>query len=146
MAPADGFTLLELLVVLVLMLAITSIVLPQFSKSLSIFELQKGARETAAVLNVARHTAITEGREVIFALEPQSRSYTSTATNLRYPWPDGIEIRFQSKDVRVATDLTRRIVFNPDGSSSGARLTIATANKSYFIGIDWVTGQVRVYQ
>jgi general secretion pathway protein H len=41
---------------------------------------------------------------------------------------------------------TRRgdIRFNPDGSSSGGRITIAEGGRRIAIGVDWLTGRVQV--
>ena len=145
-SPQGGFTLLELLVVLVLMLVIAGVVMPQFSRSLSIFQLQKSTRQTAAVLNEARNKAITEAREVIFELDSEKRTYTWTAAKRPYVWPEGIEIGFESMDGYLSIDSISEIVFHPDGSASGARLAVSTAENSYFIVVDWITGQVNVHK
>ena len=139
-----GFTLLELLIVLALMTIITSIVVPQFSRSMTGLQLQKTTREIAAVLNEARNTAITESREVAFKFDAANKSYASTATNLTYAWPGHIEVTFESAQSGFFADSINEVVFRPDGSATGARLVLSTAGKSYFILIDWITGQVHV--
>lgn len=144
-APNDGFTLLELLVVMVLMIAIAGLVVPQFSKSVSRFQLQKSTRQTAAVLNETRNKAISEARETIFLLDAEKRIYTSTASDRPYAWPDGIEIGIESANA-VASNSIDEIVFYPDGSTTGGRLTVSTAEHSYQIVVDWLTGHVNVYQ
>ena len=145
-SPRGGFTLLELLVVLVLMLVIAGVVMPQFSKSLSIFQLQKSTRQAAAVLNEARNKAITEAREVTFELDSEKRTYTTTAARRPYDWPEGTEIGLESTDANLSTDSISEIVFHPDGSATGARLAVATPENSYFIVVDWITGQVNVHE
>ena len=37
-----------------------------------------------------------------------------------------------------------RIVFFPDGASTGGKVTLAAGGKSYQITIDWFTGRVRM--
>ena len=36
------------------------------------------------------------------------------------------------------------IRFNPDGSSSGGRITLTDGNRVMMVGVDWLTGRVSV--
>lgn len=115
-----GFTLLELLVVLTLLALMTAFVLPRFTAF-----ARPTAKQQAAVLadqlRAARQQAIAISRPVQVPVDPAVG---------RLEGPDGGEAAV--------------VLFFPDGSSTGGRLTIAVGGRQAVIGIDDLTGAVSV--
>jgi len=142
--PAAGFTLLELLVVTILMLAIAALVMPEFSRSMEGFRLQKAVREAAAVLKEARNTAVTEGRSMHLQVAAEEGMIISSDGDVRFPLPEGIRIAMQPSNADPYAGNVSEVVFHADGSTSGAVLSVASSVDAYFIGVDWITGQIDV--
>ena len=46
-----------------------------------------------------------------------------------------------STDQKIG-DATGQIRFDPDGGSSGGRVAIAGGDKTWWVGVDWLTGRV----
>lgn len=146
---SEGFTLLELLIVFAIMLLVSAVVLPQFARSIDQFQLQKSAREMAAVLREARNIAVSRAQEITFSLNADDSSYAITSRDKRYELPRGVAIGYEATGalptiVGTSADAADRIVFHPDGSASGARLSLSIGGRSYRIAVDWMTGNVDV--
>ncbi len=139
-----GFTLLELLLVMVLMVMITSVVVPQFSKSMTSFQLRDSTRQTVAILNRTRNVAISESREATFTIDKDARVSRSTATTRAQPWPDQVDIEIDNYPVPESRETMRNIVFYPDGTSTGGHIVVSSSKNSYVIIVDWLTGHVNV--
>jgi len=45
---------------------------------------------------------------------------------------------------QVVTESKGRIRFDPDGSSSGGRVSISGGNQIWIVGVDWLSGRVSV--
>jgi general secretion pathway protein H len=70
-ARSAGFTLIELLVVMAIAAGLAALAAPGFSALASRATLDSGARALAASLRAARSQAISQHREVVFALDAQ---------------------------------------------------------------------------
>jgi len=110
-----GFTLLELLVVLLIAASAIALVLPQLSGARAGIVLKSSAREVAGALRAARGEAIARHREVSFVTAAE-----------------------------VSGSLDGVIRFFPDGSSSGGSIRLSAAGRSYVIEVDWLTGRVAI--
>jgi len=58
--PSAGFTLLELLVVLVLISALSAVAFPSIGRGMATLKLKTSSREIAATLRLARSSAVKE--------------------------------------------------------------------------------------
>lgn len=115
----SGFTLLELLAVLVIIALLASQVAPQLG-SLAGFRRTQAANAVASALERSRERAI-RGAQIV-ALRPEA---------LTEELPEGLRIVGQT------------LVFYPNGGSSGGNWVLAdrdSALQSY--SVDWLTGGV----
>ena len=119
-AAERGFTLIELLVVLTIMALVTIVALPHF-RSPGEPGLRQVGRDVAAELRTTRLQAMRTGR--ITELGGDS---------LGPRLPSGFTIKGD------------RVVFYPDGRSSGGALELADAGSTTEIAVDWLTGAVQV--
>jgi general secretion pathway protein H len=139
----SGFTLIELLVVL----AISSLALvliigyrPPWSRGLG---LQATAADLAAGLRLARSEAILSNRQVLFDLDTVGHRYrVGSAAPKQLPADLSIELLTISGEARKAGEGDIR--FNPDGSSTGGRISLVDGRCKVAVGVDWLTGRVSV--
>ncbi|WP_232818303.1 GspH/FimT family pseudopilin [Zobellella maritima] len=138
-----GFTLLELLVVLVIAMLALAVVTPRFAALLPGVELKVYSRQTAALLRLARSQAISRGEEVALNLDAEARE-TRVADNV-YPWPDNIGLQLQPTNDSQAAQ-PPLLVFYPDGSASGGMVIVSSSSRQYLIEVNWLTGKVNVHE
>lgn len=155
-AAEAGFTLLELLVVLVLATLMLSLVVPRFAAVVPGVELKSTTQKTASLLRYARSRAMAESRLIAVDLDPDAHALRMSHRDEPIDLPDSIALTLNdegalalgSEIVVPATDgdpaSASSIRFYPDGSSSGGRLQLAGSSGRYEISVDWLTGQVRI--
>ncbi|MGA8379997.1 MAG: GspH/FimT family pseudopilin [Stellaceae bacterium] len=139
----SGFSLIELLVVLAVMgLAMVLFVgyKAPWSRALG---LQGTAAELASGLRLARSQAIADNRPVAFALDVAGHRYRIGVDPPR-ALPAKLAIALLTVDGEKSGATTADIRFNPDGSSTGGRITLADGSRRVAVGVDWLTGRVSV--
>jgi general secretion pathway protein H len=161
-----GFTLFELLVVLVVISLMSAMVIPRLSGHLSNLELKTAAKRVAAVMRYARNKAATEkvmvssemeidGRQLsIYALTDLKALYTSKEEDSEdeersadqiYVLPEGIRFSPSQDNDSPVNDQKMTILFFPNGSCSGGAVTLVNENeKSFDLTIDPITGKVTI--
>ena len=138
-----GFTLIELLVVLAVMgLAMALFVgyKAPWSRTLG---LEATAAELASGLRLARSQAIADNHAVAFALDVASHRYRIGGDPPR-PLPPKLAIALLTINGEKSGATQGDIRFNPDGSSTGGRITLADGSRRVAVGVDWLTGRVSV--
>jgi len=139
-----GFTLLELLVVLVLMAMIYALATPVISSGLPGAELKSAARQLAAGLRKARSQAVTRKEEAALTLDVEQHHFEVSGDKRSYALPDKLEISLYTAQSELLRDKVGAIRFYPDGSSTGGRITVAAGERKYHVNVDWLTGQVAI--
>ena len=138
-----GFTLIELVVTLAVMGLVLVLVTgykPPWSSALGMRGI---AAELAAGLRLARSQAIAGNRPVLFALDLARRRYQvghDPPRNL----PAKLELGLLTINGEKQRATLGDIRFNPDGSSTGGRITLADGGRRIAVGVDWLTGRVTV--
>ena len=102
-----GFTLIELILVMSLLVIVTSIAVPAMARFVRGRALDSETRRVLAVLHLAQSRAVSEGSPVYFWLDEKSRAYGVTA-----------ETRGQSGDPRAET-LTVDATLGLTGTQTG---------------------------
>lgn len=133
-----GFTLLELLVVLVVMSLVIAAVPIVMSGGLAGLELKAAAREVADTLRHARGRAIALNDDVVFAIDGATGRYAVTPGGRGGVLAEGTEVSVRPESAAGA------VRFFPDGGSTGGRVTISRDGRRYELRIDWLTGQITV--
>ena len=139
----SGFTLLELLVVLVLMGLITGMAVPLLSSGLPGAQLKASARELLAGLRQARDQAITLRQDAALTIDVQKHAFQVSGNPRVYKLPAKVKIGLFVADTQVAGDVGA-FRFYPDGSSTGGRVTVSLDRTTYRIDVDWLTGMARL--
>lgn len=139
-----GFTLVELLVVLAIAGVLLSATPALFSAALPGLELKGAARRTVAMLRLTRETAIRQGRDAALIIDVEARRLSLDGQGRELALPRGLELRLSAARREMQDDARGAIRFFADGSSTGGRLWLTHEARGYEIGVNWLTGRVRV--
>lgn len=138
-----GFTLIEILVTLaILSLALVLVVgyKPPWSSTLG---LRGAAAEIAAGLREARSEAILRNRPVNLDIDLAGHRFQVGAGRVRQVAGNLSLALLTVSGERRDADIGG-IRFNPDGSSTGGRISIGDGQRTIAVGVDWLTGRVSI--
>lgn len=136
----QGFTLLELMMVLSIMVLGFSAISINLSSGNDTLELKSAARDMISALRFARGQALVSHRQTTVEIDLTSNSYTVTGRDKNYQIPEDIDISVVTGQDEVAGEGTAKIRFFPDGSSIGGRITLEKGKIGWQIDVNWLTG------
>lgn len=138
---APGFTLLEVLVVLVIVAMATTLAAMVFSGGLDGMRLRSSSKEIAAQLRYTRTQAIATGQPQRFTIDPHGRRWQA-AGNRHGRIPQSLGVDFiGAREVQPRAG-EGGIVFFPDGASTGGRVQLSVKRAAWRIDVSWLTGEV----
>ena len=140
----EGFTLLELIVVLALATIIYAVVLSVPFGKASAGDLKAAARTLAAGLRTVQSQAMASRRDALLTLDVEAREYVLTGDPVVRKLPDRIDLKLYTAQSEVASAQKASIRFYPDGSSTGGRITVYSGERKYLVDVDWITGRVAI--
>ena len=139
----NGFTLLELLVVLLIISLVVGLIPPLFSAALPGTRLKGAARDLASDLRETRNQAITHNRVMDVLLNPETAQYQINNRNHRLP--EGVTLGIKSGSSENGQyPAEHRLRFYPDGSATAARITLSRNGQGYELTLDWLIGRIRI--
>lgn len=138
-----GFTLLEMLVVLALVGLSLGLFVGAGRPVPAGTAAQAAAIEIAGALRLARSQAILGNRPVVFTLDLAARRYGVGTTPDR-ALPPAVLLGLLTASSQVVGGSTGRIRFEPDGSSTGGRVSVTGGSRSVMVGVDWLSGRTSV--
>ncbi len=139
-----GFTLLELLLVLVIASAGYALVVRFTSAGVSGAELKSAARAVAAGLRDARGTAIATQEAAALTVDLERRTIEVTGRDRPRALPERLELKLYTAQSEIVDEKRGAIRFYPDGSSTGGRVTVAAGERRFLVDVDWLTGRVSI--
>ncbi|MFK2915832.1 GspH/FimT family pseudopilin [Dyella koreensis] len=140
---AHGFTLLEMLAVILLIGIAAAAVSVSVSQGLASARVNAASGELAAALRATRAQAIVRGQEQVFDVDTRKNTYRgSDQRDVRLPQGMRLSITSAKEDQPNAT--TGRIRFFPDGSSTGGHITLQREQRRWQVNVSWLTGAVSV--
>jgi general secretion pathway protein H len=138
-----GFTLLELLVVLVIAAIAYALILGVPMRGASSADLKSAARTLASGLRQAQMTAMATRRDALLTLDVEERAYQVQGDETRR-LPEGIDLKLFTAQAETLSERRGAIRFYPDGSSTGGRITVSSGERKFLVDVDWLTGRVTV--
>ena len=139
-----GFTLLELLVVLLLMTLVFAATPPLMSSVGLTTELRGAARQLAAGLRLARNEAITKQQAETLNVDIEQRRFQVVGKTRNLPDDEDVTIKLYTAQSELQDGTRGNIRFFPDGSSTGGYIALADAKVEYRVKVDWVTGHISI--
>ena len=138
-----GFTLIEILVTLAILSLALALIVGQRPPWSSTMGVRAAAAQIAAGLREARSEALAQNRPMSFDIDiAQHRFRVGSGPIRSLPGELNLELLTVSGERRNAH--TGGIQFNPDGSSTGGRISIADGRLAIAVGVDWLTGRVSI--
>ena len=137
-----GFTLLEMLVVLVILGLVVGLVVARGPSRSPRLELQTSASRLAQTMRLARTRAIATNHATTVVVD---------VANHRFAMDGGPVILLPATVAMAAVTVAgsaagnkAAFTFEPDGSASGGRVDLASGALLLRVSIDWLTGRISV--
>lgn len=141
----SGFTLLELLVVLVLMALMTGLAIPLISAGTPGAQIKAASRELMAGLRETREQAIVSRQPVALSINVDDRRFQIAGQPSAFQLPGKLQIGLFVADVDD-NGKVGSFIFYPDGSSTGGGVTLTLDGQTNRINVDWLTGVARLQE
>ncbi len=140
----DGFTLLEMLVVLSVLALTAVIAMPQIGRSQQGQALEAAAANLASEFKSARAAAIRSNTEQTLTIDAETRRYLRDGWSESRALPGPFDVALDTIRGEQTGLAAGRIRFYPDGSATGGRVVLRSGSKRAIVAIDWLTGGTRV--
>jgi general secretion pathway protein H len=138
---SGGFSLIEMVAVMVLIALIFAMVSLSFSKSLAGAKVQAASRDLVAALRFTRGQAIVNGKSTSLELDVENNRYMVPGRHV-VNLPPKMHMTLLTADKEVTGRNSGRIRFFPDGASTGGHISVFLGNEEWRINVDWLTGSV----
>ncbi len=143
-AQHEGFTLVEMLIVIVILAVVSAVTVPAF-RSTPDDDLTSSANVLTTLMQRSRQTAVERGQTVTLVVDAQNARYWATLQSTGQP--DSL-LSYGSLDLSpgalVKSDESRpRYVFAPSGAASGAPLEVRLDSRAAVITLNQWMGDAR---
>ena len=140
---ANGFTLVELMFVMIIAAFVLTLVGTSISRSISGAEMRTAARKLAASLRYTRTHAILVKSEQVFLIDTENRSYTAPGRET-VVLPEGMNVQLTTARSELTSENVGGIRFYPDGGSTGGHVLLEANERIYRVNVAWLTGEASV--
>jgi general secretion pathway protein H len=136
-----GFSLIELMMVMILVVALFGLVGTSISRSLKGAELRNEVREIIAGLRHTRGQAIVQRTETVFLVDADARTWQAPGRELE-TLPDGLDITLTTARSELTGENAGGIRFYPDGASTGGSVLLSVDERKWYVTVGWLTGEI----
>jgi len=149
-----GFSLLELVIVLIIISLLAILVTPTLTKTISHMEVKSAAKKVSAILRYCRNDAVNKNRivQVNFDSESNLISVMSAdegeeklSVRNSYPLPRDVRMEKVEAGKTFFENTLPSFEFYPNGGTNGGTAVIRGGEgRGYAIQVDFLTGTVKV--
>ncbi|MEX2497527.1 MAG: GspH/FimT family pseudopilin [Wenzhouxiangellaceae bacterium] len=136
-----GFSLVELMVVMVLIVGLFGLVGTSLSRSVGGAELRGEAREIISGLRRTRGQAIINRTEQVFLIDAERLTWKAAGQD-QQKLPEGLDITLETARSEMTGENAGGIRFFADGSSTGGSVLLSVDDRKWYITIGWLTGEI----
>lgn len=140
---SQGFTLVEIMVVMVIIALVMGMVATSMSRSISSAEARAATRKVVASLRYTRARAIIDKAEQVFEINVDNRSYKAPGRK-QVTLPEGVDITVTTARSEMTSEEVAGIRFFPDGGSTGGHIELTINEREYRVNIAWLTGEAKI--
>ncbi len=140
-----GFTLIEILVVMVMLAVIAGAVAYNMSGSLEAAKIRNASKDLVSALRQTRSQAVVKHEEQQLVIDVEQKNYRFPGKEEPVVLPAGMEIKVYAAASEVPTDKQAGFRFFSDGSSTGGRITLIYGERFWRINVAWLTGEIRLF-
>ncbi|MBL4617448.1 MAG: prepilin-type N-terminal cleavage/methylation domain-containing protein [Robiginitomaculum sp.] len=138
----SGYTLMELVVVMVIIALATAVIAPRLITNSPARSVKNSSVQLTALYKKGRIKALQTGVSQVVLLNTTTKTaWLSDVEKIKLP--ANIDINTITAEPESGNNLAG-IRFFPDGTSTGGEITIASANTAYVISVIWANSEVRL--
>jgi len=138
---AKGFTLIEIIAVIILLAIALTVVSISFSKSLQSARVRGASRDLVAALRYTRGQAIVKGKQQVLTLSLDDNTYTAPSKRA-IKLPKDMNLTLTTAETEQTGANTGGIRFFPDGSSTGGHISVFQGQREWRVNVAWLTGDI----
>ena len=138
-----GFTLVEIMVVMVIIALVMGLVATSMSRSISGAQARAASRNLVASLRYTRARAIIDKKERVFQVDTENRSYQAPGRK-QVTLPKGVEVSITTARSEFTSESVSGIRFFPDGGSTGGHIELLVNEREYRVNVAWLTGETHM--
>jgi general secretion pathway protein H len=135
--PQRGFTLLEMLVVILLISLAVGLLGLGARQAVQAANERRVVGQMVDALRTTRAGAIVSGRAARTEFDLQRLTFQAPG-RAPHAWPPSLQV-----SLHTAEQVASAVEFYPDGSSTGGNLLLANGSRRWRIDIGWLTGSVQ---
>ena len=139
-----GFSLLELLIALALLIGVLALIPARFSGGVTSAGLRTTTAQTAAGLRLTRSRAISGNRDRRFELDLANRRFLAAGGERAITLDPAVTVKMTTAESERVDADHAFIRFFPDGSSTGGRIELSRGDGGFLIAVDWLSGRITV--
>ncbi|MEH6478281.1 MAG: GspH/FimT family pseudopilin [Sneathiella sp.] len=137
----NGFTLIELLVCLAIIGLSLFLLVPNFASNKADSDIRYISAQMASELSLARSISISKNEPVAFIVNVKKRLFGITSSKYtNIPENVAVELLVGTTNEEISDEGT--IVFFPDGTSTGGKISLSNSGRTQDIEVFWLTGQI----
>ena len=136
---AKGFTLIEIMIVIVIMTGLAVMLAVQIVGRLDNVKIATAGKDLMAALRYTRGQAMISGEEQALVVDVQKKSYRA-ADKAEVLLPETMEMEIYTGEV-LSQD-TGLIRFFPDGGSTGGKVAVGANGRKWTVRVGWLTGDI----
>lgn len=140
-----GFSLIEILVVMVFIAVMAGIVSSSMTKSLKNTKLRAASKNLVSALRYTRGQAVVKHEEKTMTFDVEKKTYKAPRKKT-VQIPEEMEMYVYTADAEVADESQGSIRFFSDGSSTGGWVKLVLGEKIWKVNVNWLTGEISVVE
>ncbi len=137
----QGFTLIELMVVMLLVVLMFTVAGVSVSRSIEGAELRNTAREITAAMRHTRGQAVIQREQQVFSVDADKKTWQAAGREPK-KLPEALDITLTTARSELTGNNAGGIRFYPDGASTGGRVVLSSDGREWHIVVSWLTGEI----